>query len=67
MSNGYVDVMWVFNKVLKPSFSYLIEQGLFSVVYVNDTLLGTDTFEECQDNVYTQRSPFLLRHKISYF
>ena len=72
MPNGYVDAMRVFNKVLKPPFAYLREQGLFSVVYVGDTLLRGNTFEECQDNVfstliYTQKSPFLLRHKISYF
>ena len=45
--------MRVFNKVLKPPFAYLKEQGLSSVVYVDDTLLGGDTFEECQDNVFS--------------
>ena len=43
--------MRVFNKVLKPPFVYLREQRLSSVVYVDDTLLGDDTFEECQDIV----------------
>ena len=43
--------MRVFDKILKPPFTYLREQGLSSVVYVDDTLLGADTFEECQDNV----------------
>ena len=53
MPNGYIDGMQVFNKVLKPPFDYLIEQALSSVVCVDDTLLGRDTFEECQDNVFT--------------
>ena len=43
--------MRVFNKVLKPPFVYLREQRLSSVVYVDDALLGGDTFEERQDNV----------------
>ena len=43
--------MWVFNKVLNSPFVYLREQRLSSVIYVDDTLLGGDTFEECQDNV----------------
>ena len=51
MPNGHIDVILVFDKVLKAPFAYLREQGLPSVVYVNDTLLGGDTFEECQDNV----------------
>ena len=51
MSNGYIDAVWVFNKVLKSQFAYLRKQGLPSLVYVNDTLLASDTFEEYQDNV----------------
>ena len=51
MQNAYTDAMPVFNKVLKPQFAYSKEQGMPSVVYVDDTLLGGDTFEECQDNV----------------
>ena len=45
--------MRVFNKIRKPTFAYLREQGLPSVVHVDDTLLGGDTFEECQDNVFS--------------
>ena len=51
--NGCVDTMRVFNKVIKLPFAYLREQGLSSVVYVDDTLLGGDTFEEYQDNVFS--------------
>ena len=53
MPNWYVDAMWVFNKVLKPPFAYLRQQGLSSVLYGDDKLLGGDTFEECQDNVFS--------------
>ena len=48
MPNVYIDGTQVFNKVLKPPFDYLREQALSSVVCVDDTLLGSDTFEECQ-------------------
>ena len=53
MPNGYIDTMRAFNKALKPTFAYLRQQGLSSVVYVDDTLLGSDTFEECQDIVFS--------------
>ena len=53
MPNGYIDAMRVFNKVLKPPFVYLREQGLSSVAYVDDRLWGGDTFQECQDNVFS--------------
>lgn len=46
MPNGYIDVMQVFNKVIKPPFTYVRKQGLSSVVDVDDVLLGSDTFEE---------------------
>ena len=49
----YVDAMPFFNKVLKPPFAYLREQRLSSVVYVDDTLLGGDTFEACQDDIFS--------------
>ena len=42
----------VFDKVLKAPFIYLRQQGFSSVVYVDDTILGGNTFEECQDNVF---------------
>ena len=58
MPNGHIDVIRVFDKVLKAPFAYLRQQGLSSVVYVNDTLLGGDTFEECQDNVFSTLTCF---------
>ena len=48
--NGYVDAMRVFNKILKPPFCWLREQGFGSVVYVDDTLLAGETYQECCDN-----------------
>ena len=53
MPSGYMDAIRVFNKVLKPPFAHLREQGLSSILYVGDTLLGGDTFEECLDNVFS--------------
>ena len=49
--NGYKDAMQVFNKILKPPIGLLREQGLSSVVYVDETLLRRDTFLECKHNV----------------
>ena len=42
--------MFLFNEILKPPFAYLREQGLSSVIYVDDTILDSDEFEECQAN-----------------
>ena len=52
MPNGYVDVMRVFNKILKPPFCWLREPGFASVVYVDGTLLARKTYQECCDNIY---------------
>ena len=49
--NGYVDAMRVFNKILKPPFCWLREHGFASVVYVDDTLLAGETYQECCDNI----------------
>ena len=51
MPNGYKDAMRVFTKLLKPVFSHLREMGYISIIYVDDTLLYGDTFEECLENV----------------
>ena len=56
MPNGYVDAMRVFNKILKPLFCWLREQGFASVVYVDDTLLAGETYQECCDNIYATKS-----------
>ena len=51
MPNGYVDATRVFNKILKPPFCCLPEQGFASVVYVDDILLAGDTYQKCCDNI----------------
>ena len=45
--------MRVFTKLLKPVFSTLRELGYESVIYVDDSLLQGDTFNECMENVLT--------------
>jgi len=56
MPNGYVDAMRIFTKILKPVFAHLRELGHTSVIYVDDSLLGGDTFVECKENVMITRS-----------
>ena len=56
MPNGYVDDMRVFNKILKPLFCWLREQGFASVVYVDDNLLAGETYQECCDNICATNS-----------
>ena len=51
MPNGYCDAMRVFTKLLKPVFATLRELGYESVIYVDDSLLQGDTFEECLRNI----------------
>ena len=46
-----IDAMRIFNKLLKPVFASLHELGYESSVYVDDSLLLAQTFQECFDNV----------------
>ena len=39
MPNGYLDILWVFTKVLNQGFLHLREIGYLSVVYVGDSYL----------------------------
>ena len=55
---GYVDAMRVFKKILKPLFCWLREQSFGSVVYVDDTLIAGETYQECCDNIYATMSLF---------
>ena len=50
----------LFTKVLRPPFAYLRGQGHMSVVYMDDTYLQGDSFNSCQQNVYTTVN--LLQH-----
>ena len=43
--------MKVFTKVLKSALSHLREIGCLSVVYVDDSYLQGETFEECLQNI----------------
>ena len=51
MPNGYLDAMRIFAKLLKPVFHTLRKMGYVSIIYVDDTLLYGDTYEECLKNV----------------
>ena len=51
MPNGYKDAMRMFTKLLKPVFSHLRELGYDFVIYVDDSLLHGEHFEECLENV----------------
>ena len=51
MPNGYGPAMRIFTKILKPPFSALRRKGHESVVFVDDTYLQGDNFEDCRQNV----------------
>ena len=51
MPNGYGPAMRIFTKITKIPFSVLRGQGHISVVYVDDSWLAGDTFEECMCNI----------------
>ena len=50
MPNGYINVMPVFNKLVKPVFASLHEIGYELSVYVDRSLFLAKTFEQCLDN-----------------
>ena len=51
MPNGNSEVMRVFIKLLKPSFSILRSHDYLAVVFVDDSYLQRPTFFTCEDNV----------------
>ena len=51
MLNEYVDAMRIFTKILKPVFANLRERGHSSVIYVDDSLLKGDSYQECLENI----------------
>ena len=51
MPNGYRDAMRIFTKILKPPFSHLRSRGHTSIVYVDDTYLQSDSYEQCCANI----------------
>ena len=51
MPNRYGPAMRIFTKISKIPFSILREKGFLSVVYVNDSCLQDDDYEDCLSNV----------------
>ena len=51
LSNGLTSAPRYFTKLMKPIFSSLRNQGLFSVYYLDDMWLMGRTLEECQLNM----------------
>ena len=51
MPNGYGPAMQIFTKISKIPFSILREKGFLSVVYVDDSYLQADGYEDCFSNV----------------
>ena len=64
MPNGYGPAMRLFTKISKISFSILREKGFLSVVYVDDSYLQGDDYEDCFSNVLNTIE-FLLRIDLS--
>ena len=46
MPNGYIDTIRIVNKLLKPVFASLHELGYETSVYVDDSLLLAQTFQD---------------------
>ena len=51
MPNGYGPAMRVFTKITKVPFSQLRGKGHSSVVYVDDSYLQGDTYDDCINNI----------------
>ena len=51
LPNGYSDAMRLFTKLLKAPLSALRKMGFSCIIYVDDSLLKGDTFEECLHNI----------------
>ena len=51
MPNRYGPAMRIFTKISKIQFSILREKGFLSVVYVDDSYLQGDDYEDCFSNV----------------
>ena len=51
MPNGHGPAMRIFTKISKIPFFVLREKGFLSVVYVDDSYLQGDDYEDCFSNV----------------
>ena len=56
MPNGYREAMRIFTKILKIPFAKLRKLGIETVVYVDDTLILGNTYEECLSNIEVTKS-----------
>lgn len=52
LAQGLACAPRIYTKLLKPVFSSLRKQGHINVTYIDDSLLQSNTFEECSKNVY---------------
>ena len=51
MPNGYEPAMRIFTKISTKSFSVFREKGFLSAVYVDESYLQDDDYEDCFSNV----------------
>lgn len=51
LPNGLSPAPRIYTKVLKPLYSSLRKQGHTNVAYIDDSLLSSDTYRECEENV----------------
>ena len=58
MANGLTHAPRIFTKLLKPVFAYLRSQRYDSVIYLDDTLLIGNSYQEALDNI-TQTAQLL--------
>ena len=54
MLNGYGPAMRIFTRVSKVPFSHLRSKGFVLAVFVDDSYLQGNTYEECLNNIKTQ-------------
>ena len=81
MPNGYGPAMQIFTKISKIPFSIFREKCFLSAVYVDDSYLQGDDYEDCFSNIlntieilrslaitiHPGKSKFILTQCISYF
>ncbi|CAG2245642.1 unnamed protein product [Mytilus edulis] len=51
LPNGLASAPRIFTKLLKPIFSTLRKNGYLNVAYIDDSLLISDTYQHCCDNI----------------
>ena len=51
LPNGLSSASRIFTKVLKPVFAMLRKMGYSNVAYIDDSLLQSDTYDHCRQNI----------------